>query len=71
MFFWSGWAKAAWGRSISALGPVSANEKQVSCVGPALGQVHQVAFAADGRHLGTANGNGTVYILRLAPPSKP
>ncbi|MEK7216233.1 MAG: WD40 repeat domain-containing protein, partial [Chloroflexota bacterium] len=32
------------------------------------GPVHAVAFAADGRHLATANGNGTVYILRIAPP---
>ncbi|MCI0682014.1 MAG: protein kinase [Gemmataceae bacterium] len=29
------------------------------------GTVLAVAFAADGRHLATANGNGTVYILRL------
>ena len=29
------------------------------------GGVGAVAFAADGRHLATANGNGTVYILRL------
>jgi WD40 repeat protein len=32
------------------------------------GPVHGVAFAADGRHLATANGNGTVYILRLPKP---
>jgi WD40 repeat protein/serine/threonine protein kinase len=30
------------------------------------GPVHAIAFAHDGRHLATANGNGTVYILRLA-----
>jgi WD40 repeat protein/serine/threonine protein kinase len=29
------------------------------------GPVHGLAFAADGRHLATANGNGTVYIFRL------
>jgi formylglycine-generating enzyme required for sulfatase activity len=29
------------------------------------GPVHAVAFANDGRHLATANGNGTVYILRI------
>ena len=34
------------------------------------GPVHAVAFAADGRHLATANGNGTVYILRIPPPPK-
>jgi hypothetical protein len=32
------------------------------------GVVHDVAFAPDGRHLATANGNGSVYILRLAKP---
>jgi len=28
--------------------------------------VNQLAFSPDGRHLATANGNGTLYILRLA-----
>jgi WD40 repeat protein len=32
------------------------------------GRVYDVAFAADGRHLAAANGNGTVYLLRLARP---
>jgi WD40 repeat protein len=32
------------------------------------GQVWDIAFAPDGRHLAAANGNGTVYILRLAKP---
>jgi WD40 repeat protein len=27
-----------------------------------------VAFAPDGRHLALANGNETIYVLRLAPP---
>jgi serine/threonine-protein kinase len=31
------------------------------------GPVHAIALAADGRHLATANGNGTVYLLRLSP----
>ena len=30
-----------------------------------------VAFSPDGRHLATANGNGTVYILRLRSYSPP
>jgi WD40 repeat protein len=34
---------------------------------PHLGIVRQLLFTPDGRHLITANGNGTVYILRLAP----
>ncbi len=32
------------------------------------GAVRDVAWTADGRHLGIINGNGTVYILRLAKP---
>jgi WD40 repeat protein/serine/threonine protein kinase len=32
------------------------------------GVVGDVAFTPDGRHLVTGNGNGTVYVLRLAPP---
>lgn len=32
------------------------------------GPVNGIAFAADSRHLATANGNGTVYILRIPPP---
>jgi WD40 repeat protein len=30
------------------------------------GRVECLAFASDGQHLATGNGNGTVYILRLA-----
>ena len=33
--------------------------------GPPQGDIGQVAFTPDGRHLLTANGNGTVYVLRL------
>src|SRR5262249_8297412 len=33
------------------------------------GAVRGLAFARDGRHLATANANGTVYLLRLAPPT--
>jgi len=33
-----------------------------------LGLVHAVDFGADSRHLFVANGNGTVYVLRLARP---
>ena len=32
---------------------------------PPGGGIHQVAFTPDGRHLITANGNGTIYVLRL------
>jgi WD40 repeat protein len=32
------------------------------------GLVNEVAFARDGRHLVTANGNGTVSVIRLGPP---
>jgi WD40 repeat protein len=34
------------------------------------GRVHGLAFAPDGRHLATANHNGTVYVLRLAGPER-
>jgi WD40 repeat protein/serine/threonine protein kinase len=37
-------------------------------VGPVQGPVQQLAYSPDGRYLATANGNGTVYILRLSPP---
>lgn len=29
-----------------------------------------LTFTPDGRHLVTGNYNGTVYVLRLAPPRK-
>jgi WD40 repeat protein len=32
--------------------------------------VAQVELASDGRHLLTANANGTVYVVRLAPPGR-
>jgi WD40 repeat protein len=59
-------------------GLVSAGEDgQVIMHGPRSGQalnawripgpVRQVAVASDGRHLATANANGTVYILRVRP----
>ena len=31
------------------------------------GPVYALALAADGRHLATGNGNGTIYLFRLAP----
>jgi WD40 repeat protein len=34
------------------------------------GLVHNMIFAADGRHLVTANANGTIYILRIVPPAQ-
>jgi WD40 repeat protein len=38
---------------------------QTFAIGPPLGLIHDVAFTPDGRHLATANANGTVYLLRL------
>ncbi len=32
------------------------------------GTVHRLAITTDGRYLFTANHNGDVYVLRLAPP---
>jgi WD40 repeat protein len=35
------------------------------------GAVHALALASDGKHIATANANGTVYVLRLpAPPAR-
>jgi WD40 repeat protein len=36
-------------------------------LGPAPSGVRAVAFTPDGRYLATANGNGTVYLLRVGP----
>ena len=30
------------------------------------GPIGKVLFSPDGKHLATGNGNGTIYILRLA-----
>jgi WD40 repeat protein/serine/threonine protein kinase len=35
------------------------------------GPVMSVAFSGDGRHLLSGNGNGTVFVLRLAPAAAP
>jgi WD40 repeat protein len=42
---------------------------QTKAFGPGLfgGKVRQVAFTPEGRHLVTANDNGTISIFRLAP----
>jgi WD40 repeat protein len=40
-------------------------------LGPNGGHVIKVTFSPDGRHVATANGNGTVYIFRLAPLPAP
>jgi WD40 repeat protein/serine/threonine protein kinase len=57
-------ASADWGRII--LWDVASGAKRHEWQFPE--PVEGVAFAADGRHLATANGNGTVYILRLPRP---
>ncbi|MGZ0166086.1 MAG: WD40 repeat domain-containing protein, partial [Planctomycetales bacterium] len=40
-------------------------------LGPPHGMIQQVEFASDSRHVLTANGNGSIYILRLADPQQP
>lgn len=35
------------------------------------GLIHGLAFAADGRHLLCLLGNGSIYVIRLAPPPDP
>ncbi len=44
--------------------PSGSNRRAWSLSVPVL----DLVFAPDGRHLLTANGNGTVYVLRLRPP---
>jgi WD40 repeat protein len=39
---------------------------QVLRLGPEGGKIWKAIFSPDGQHIATANGNGTVYILRLA-----
>ena len=34
-------------------------------IGPPQGIIEHVTFTPDGRHLLTANGNGTIYVFRL------
>jgi WD40 repeat protein len=43
------------------------SRKRRVCEWKLPGAVVQVAFASDGRHLVTVNGNGTAYLLRLNP----
>jgi WD40 repeat protein/formylglycine-generating enzyme required for sulfatase activity len=56
---------ASLGSSTLVVWDVAAQKKHWECKLP--GAAGRVRFAADGRHLATANGNGTVYILRLEP----
>ena len=39
---------------------------QVIRVGPAQGKVQRVLWSPEGRHILSVNGNGTIYVLRLA-----
>jgi WD40 repeat protein len=57
-------ASASWGPII--LWDVASGAKRHEWQLPSA--VEGVTFAADGRHLAAANGNGTVYILRLPRP---
>jgi WD40 repeat protein/tRNA A-37 threonylcarbamoyl transferase component Bud32 len=45
-------------------------ERRVLTLGPAGGSIMSIAYTPDGRHLVTGNYNGTIYVLRLAPPRK-
>jgi serine/threonine protein kinase len=49
--------------------PHQGTERKQIRLGSAAVPIRQIAFSPDGRHLATANGNATVYILRIAPPS--
>ncbi|MFN0056683.1 MAG: WD40 repeat domain-containing serine/threonine protein kinase [Planctomycetales bacterium] len=52
-----------WNRSQSGI-PES-TPAHTETIGPAGGIIRQVAWAPDGRHLLTVNGNSTLYVLRL------
>ena len=41
------------------------NLRKTFQLGPPGGSINRVTFTPDGRHLVTANANGTVYVLRL------
>ena len=52
------------------IGEVSTGRKLREWTFP--GDVRWAAYAPDGRHMFTANSNGTIYALRLAgPPARP
>jgi WD40 repeat protein len=46
--------------------PVAGGEPQTIRLGPSSGQIFQVVASPDGRHLVTANGNGTLSVLRIS-----
>ena len=52
------WERTTDGRRARTIGPA-----------PFGGPVRSVVLTPDGRYLVTANGNGTVYVLRLGPPA--
>jgi serine/threonine protein kinase len=48
--------------------PQTGTERKQIRLGSAAVPIRQIACSPDGRHLATANGNATVYLLRLALP---
>jgi WD40 repeat protein len=47
--------------------PEAGQPARVFRLGPPEGLIRQLAFSPDGEYLATANGNGTVFLLRPAP----
>jgi WD40 repeat protein/tRNA A-37 threonylcarbamoyl transferase component Bud32 len=64
-------ASAAPDGTVRLWDPQAGKETEVLRIGPAQGVINQVVCAPDGRHVVTANSNGTVYILRLSSTARP
>jgi WD40 repeat protein len=59
-------ASAAYDGTVRIWDVASAAAVQTMRVCPPGGSINDLAFTPDGRHVVTANHNGTLYVLRLA-----
>jgi WD40 repeat protein/serine/threonine protein kinase len=58
-------ASCAWDGRVILWDPATGQVNKQFKLGPRDSQIQHIAFSPDGRHLATANANGTIYILRL------